>query len=621
MINRIFELQEKHQWTSEELNMAISAVDEALPIALHLVAFEPVFRMQASPELLTKYDALIATRGILGCYLQTELAHGTNVGSLETTATYISETQEFEIHSPTLTSSKWWIGALGKTATHGVVQAKLILPGGKDIGPHLFFLQLRSMDDHKVLPGITIGDIGPKVMMGYPAPDNGFARFDHVRIPKGNMLSKFAQVTKEGKYVRPPHAKLSYGGMMYIRSSMVTGAGWTISRAATIAMRYTTVRRQGERGPDGLEIQVINYPSTYYRLLPILAHAYVFIELGRSVSQAFASLSARLAQGDTSLLAEMHATTSGLKVLATTTGIADIEVARRSMGGHGYSVFSGLGHVYADYVPSATYEGDNFALDQQVVRGALKSLKAFLSLVSGRSLSPDAVSAALSPSTAYLRLLLPALPSNPSAIPKITESRWENPTDVILLLEWRAALVVQALAKEVEAHPSESVSGSVDAGAVQRAARAITDAFVAARVGTMIQECPLQGEAGKAVKGLYMLYLLTSLESGLVDLLSFGIVTSALQQPGTQDVTLGLRHAIKALCEVLLPNAIGLTDAFGFTDWELHSALGVSDGRVYEALWAAAQREPLNAHEVTPAYEESIKPILQRGQRLAGAKL
>jgi acyl-CoA oxidase len=109
------------------------------------LAFEPVFRLQASPELFSKYAVLIANRGILGCYLQTELGHGTNVGRLETTATYIPESKEFEIHSPTLTSTKWWIGALGKTATHGVVQAKLILPGGKDMGPHLFFIQLRSL--------------------------------------------------------------------------------------------------------------------------------------------------------------------------------------------------------------------------------------------------------------------------------------------------------------------------------------------------------------------------------------------------------------------------------------------------------------------------------------------
>lgn len=105
---------------------------------------------QGSPELIRDFGALTANRGILGCYLQTELGHGTNVSHLETTATYIPETKEFEIHSPTLTSSKWWIGGLGKTATHGVVQAKLILDG-KDYGPHLFFVQLRSMGVYPLL--------------------------------------------------------------------------------------------------------------------------------------------------------------------------------------------------------------------------------------------------------------------------------------------------------------------------------------------------------------------------------------------------------------------------------------------------------------------------------------
>jgi acyl-CoA oxidase len=65
-------------------------------------------------------------------------------------------------------------------------------------------------------------------------------------------------------------------------------------------------------------------------------------------------MAARLAKGDTSLLAEMHATTSGLKVLVSSIGVQDIEVARRSMGGHGYSAFAGLGRIYNDYLPSVT---------------------------------------------------------------------------------------------------------------------------------------------------------------------------------------------------------------------------------------------------------------------------
>ncbi|TDL27073.1 acyl-CoA oxidase [Rickenella mellea] len=594
MTLRMQKLKDEHKWSPRETTIASIALDEGMPITLHQAAFEPVTMSQGSPELLKKYGALIANRGIVGCYLQTELGHGSNVSQLETTATFIPETKEFEIHSPTVTSTKWWIGSLGKTSTHGVVQARLILPGGKDAGPHLFFIQLRSLEDHRVLPGIQIGDIGPKAMGGYAAVDHGFARFNHVRIPHEQMLSKFAQVTDEGKYVQPPHAKISYGGMLYIRSTMVSAAGRVMAKAATVSIRYATVRRQGNKDASGLERQVITYPSTYYRLLPILSHAYVYIQLGRNLSKSFDAMASRLASGDTSLLAEIHATTSGLKVLCTTTSIQDVEVARRSMGGHGYSAFAGLGRVYADQVPSATYEGDNFVLDQQVVRGALKSLRALKS-------AGNKAASNLTPSSAYLRLLLPSS----SAPPTITNETWSNSRALILLLEWRAARIVASRATM----PEDS-----DASVDQRVSRAVSEAFVAAQVGEMISGLPFGGYDGRVIEGLFRLYLLTNVEAALVDILSFGLLPSTNQ---SGDPTSRLRAAINILCRELLPEAIPLTDAFGFSDWELDSALGVYDGRVYEALWERAQSEPLNQTEVPAGYESFIKPLLERGQRLA----
>ena len=36
---------------------------------------------------------------------------GTYIRGLETTATYDPQTQEFVMHSPTLTSLKWWVGS------------------------------------------------------------------------------------------------------------------------------------------------------------------------------------------------------------------------------------------------------------------------------------------------------------------------------------------------------------------------------------------------------------------------------------------------------------------------------------------------------------------------------
>ena len=61
-------------------------------------------------------------------------------------------------------------------------------------------------------------------MNGYIAVDNGFVRFDRVRIPANDMLSKFAQITEDGLYLQPPHAKISYGGV-----SVKFSTGWKCS--------------------------------------------------------------------------------------------------------------------------------------------------------------------------------------------------------------------------------------------------------------------------------------------------------------------------------------------------------------------------------------------------------
>ena len=70
---------------------------------------------------------LISKHKILGCYAQTELGHGSDVSRLETTATLDKTTDEFIINSPTITSTKFWPGDLGKFSTHAVVFARLII--------------------------------------------------------------------------------------------------------------------------------------------------------------------------------------------------------------------------------------------------------------------------------------------------------------------------------------------------------------------------------------------------------------------------------------------------------------------------------------------------------------
>ncbi|KAE8241305.1 hypothetical protein A4X06_0g7586 [Tilletia controversa] len=222
------------------------SLDLQSPITIHWIAFVPVIMSQGTPDQIDRWGSRAMRHEIMGAYLQTELGHGSNVAGLETTATF--DKASAIIHSSTLTSTKWWAGGLGTTATHAVVQAQLILDG-KGIGPHLFFVPLRSVETGQLFEGVHAGDIGPKAYGAFGGLDNGWARSDHYRIPRENMFMKHSQVTKEGQYVKPPSSKMSYLGMTFIRSQMIDRCGWMLSRGITIAIRYSSVRRQF-RGPD-----------------------------------------------------------------------------------------------------------------------------------------------------------------------------------------------------------------------------------------------------------------------------------------------------------------------------------------------------------------------------------
>ncbi|EEY69652.1 acyl-CoA dehydrogenase/oxidase [Phytophthora infestans T30-4] len=249
----------------EELYVALG---ERLPLEVHRAMFIPTLENQADNGQQAKW---------------LPLARGYKI--IETTAVYDKETQTFILNSPTLTSRKWWPGGLGKTATHAIVHAKLQIDGD-DEGVQAFIVHLRSLEDHSPLPGIELGDIGPKVR--FKSLDNGYAVFRNVRIPRRNMLMKYAKVRKDGTFIKPKNSKLVYLTMTQVRAYLILKLSFVLGAATTITTRFSAARVQGKKvtSSDDMikEYQVLDYQNQQHVLLPLLSLAYAANFAGRAIT-------------------------------------------------------------------------------------------------------------------------------------------------------------------------------------------------------------------------------------------------------------------------------------------------------------------------------------------------
>lgn len=188
------------------------------PLLLHISMFSQSIKHLGSEEQHKKWLEPSSVLNIIGCYAQTELGHGSNVAGLETTATLDKTTDEFIIHTPSIKATKFWPGAMGVLATHACVFARLIVDQ-TDYGVQAFIVPIRSLEDHKPLPGVKVGDLGPKV--GYNFVDNGWMSFDQVRIPRTSILSRFIKVKRDGSVEARGDPRMVYQIMIKTRLSII----------------------------------------------------------------------------------------------------------------------------------------------------------------------------------------------------------------------------------------------------------------------------------------------------------------------------------------------------------------------------------------------------------------
>ena len=316
---------------------------------------------------------------VLGCFAMTETGHGSNVQELETTATYLPGSGEFDIHSPTPGSRKDYIGGAAKHARYAAVFAQLVTGGPgeepRGRGVHCFVVPLRD-ENGDDLPGITTSDCGPKG--GLPGVDNGRIMFDHVRIPRENLLNRYADVDADGGYSSPIESDnrrffTMLGTLIRGRVTVGAAAGATGRLGLALAVKYALVRRQFA-GPDGeQEMLLLDYRAHQRRLLPLVARAYAFAIAQNEVTAELHELQSAPpgTHEDPKAMRVLETKAAAIKAGHTALASRALIEAREACGGAGYLTENRLPLLRDDIDVFTTFEGDNLVLTQLVAKELL----------------------------------------------------------------------------------------------------------------------------------------------------------------------------------------------------------------------------------------------------------
>ncbi|XP_047520371.1 probable peroxisomal acyl-coenzyme A oxidase 1 [Pieris napi] len=559
-----------------------SIFKDVSPFLLQFSMFVPTIVGQGDEEQSKYWLERALKMEIIGTYAQTELGHGTFIRGLETEATYDEKTEEFIMNSPSLSSYKWWPGGLGHTSNYCIVMAQLKIKG-KSYGMKPFVVQIRDEETHMPMPGVKVGEIGAK--FAFNTANNGFLGFDNVRIPRRHMLMRFSQVLKDGTFKSSSNPRLAYGTMVMVRVTIVNTACTLLSKAATIAIRYSAVRHQSQLKANEPEPQILDYVTQQHKLFISIAtsHAYMFCSYW--LWDLYTNYHNEQNDGNFERLPELHALTCILKVISSADCTALVERCRMSCGGHGYMLSSNLPQLYSLSTAACTYEGENTVLLLQTARALVKAW------------DQASQGIALNPTMAYLADRSPAGP-------------WDSSLDGI----------IKAFQKVSVGKLSSSVSSFQE---YAKSGLSMEDAWNKASV-QLIGAAEAYGRAVvlsvyKAEIERYSKIVSPSLKAVLSDLLEMYIIYKALEKTGdlllytqlSEKEVKALQRRYEDLLEKIRPNAVGLVDAYDYRDEVLHSTLGSYDGFAYEHLMEEAMKSPLNAEPVNQSFHKYLKPLMK----------
>ncbi|KAH8331376.1 hypothetical protein KR074_001743 [Drosophila pseudoananassae] len=556
------------------------------PFGVMYVMLIQALEAQCTPEQYEDFGKRMKNFEICGTYAQTELGHGTYLRGLETRADFDPKTDEFVLNTPKISSYKFWPGGLGHSSNYCLVMAQLYIDN-QSKGPHMFFVQVRDEETHEPLPGVHIGDIGKK--MGFIGINNGFLGLKDVRIPRTRMLMRHAQVNPDGSYVSSPANVLTYFAMVRSRCVITYNNSSMLAVAATIATRYSAVRRQSPIEPKAREPQILDHVTQQMKLFPEIATS-----LGHRVAsdylwKLYEVTIEDIGNGKYERLPELHSLSCALKVTCSSDTTAGIERLRLACGGHGYLISSNLSNLYVLATAACTYEGENTVLLLQIGRFLMKSWNSALS------------GAPLAPTVSYLS----EVQQNPEF--GAWTGTWEN---MVKAMKYAAAnktrLAFNSLSNRISKGESEGNAANQTGIEFTYAAELHGRAYVFSSFTTEVTGPNAKNrspELNRVLENLLELYLVKETLNQLSNLLTFINLTD-------KDLT-RLQERLEAVLTKLRPDAVAIVDGFDFSDLQLNSTLGSYDGNAYERIFDAALKNPMNQKPVPKSFQEILKPFMK----------
>ncbi|MFD8866662.1 acyl-CoA dehydrogenase [Streptomyces sp. NPDC059590] len=318
------------------------------------LAFGTVVEHGARDDLKDLFDELDRLDSF-SPYMATELGYGNNVAALRTEAVYDAASETFVLNTPDALAQKYMsYSGFQDIPKLAVVMARL-KADGKDHGVFPFLVRISDRDG--LCAGVHAAPCPEKPVQGL---DNGLTWFDHVRVPRRNLLHGDMGGFDENGTFRPASGNQRrrflramsriLPGRLCV-SSAATGAG----RAGVyIALRYAA--RRLTNAPGRNDLPVIEYRSHQLALFTALAKTYAMTLLLNHAKREFTG-----APRD-SAPAELNHLVSITKALTTWEMTETIATCRERCGAQGIFSVNRIADYGSLLQGLVTAEGDNQVL-------------------------------------------------------------------------------------------------------------------------------------------------------------------------------------------------------------------------------------------------------------------